>query len=213
MNPLGYSGFHVGVNNIETIMIIVQPDFLDRISIESECVASDQIELHPIINARDRLMESIAYSFLYEMQNEALGGRLYSEALATQFAIHLLRNYCTFPARLKKYSGGLSRHQLKTVIDYIKAHLEENMSLNDLARITQINSSNYFCSLFKQSMGIPPYQYVIQQRVARAKQLLKQDNLPLVEIALRCGFSSQSALSRTFHKLVGITPQKYRQQI
>ncbi|MDJ0591174.1 MAG: helix-turn-helix transcriptional regulator [Pleurocapsa sp. MO_226.B13] len=55
--------------------------------------------------------------------------------------------------------------------------------------------------------------YVLQQRVAKAKQLLKQRDLPMVEIALMCGFSSQSAFSRTFSRCVGTSPRKYRQEL
>ena len=146
------------------------------------------------------------------MQNDALGGRLYSETLATQLAIHLLRNYCTFPAQLKHYDKGLSRQQLKAVIRYIDTNLEASISLKDLARVSGLNSHHYFCHLFKQSTGISPYKYVIEQRIEKVKQLLKQD-LPLVEIALECGFSDQSALSRTFRKCVGTTARDYRRQL
>lgn len=154
----------------------------------------------------------LATRFDTEMQNEALGGRLYSETLATQFAIHLLRNYCTFPAQLKQYQKGLSRQQLQTISQYIDAHIEYSISLQQLANLCQL-SSHYFCHLFKQSTGIAPYQYVLQQRVAKAKQLLKQRDLPMVKVALMCGFSSQSAFSRTFSRCVGTSPRKYRQEL
>lgn len=67
--------------------------------------------------------------------------------------------------------------------------------------------------IFKQSLGITPYKYVIQQRIERAKQLLKQNKLPLKEVALRCGFYDQSAFSRTFKRFVDLTPKDYRRQL
>jgi AraC family transcriptional regulator len=60
------------------------------------------------------------------------------------------------------------------------------------------------------SIGISPYQYLLQQRVERAKQLLKQTNQPIVEIALDCGFSSHSHLSKQFRQLAGMTPKAFR---
>jgi AraC family transcriptional regulator len=59
-------------------------------------------------------------------------------------------------------------------------------------------------------MGIPPYKYVLQQRVERAKLLLRKSDKPLTEIAFECGFAHQSHLNRHFRKLTGITPKMYR---
>ena len=213
LHPLTHAGFYAWSSTDETIALIVKPDFLSRVAAQTECLNPDKIELCPVTIGRDRIIEYISRSFLGEMQNNVLGGRLYSETLATQLAIHLLRNYCTFPVQLKKYPGGLSCRQLKATIDYIDTHLENNITLDTLARVSQIGSTHYFCRLFKQSTGVSPYQYVIGQRVERAKRLLKQQNLPLVEIALMCGFSNQSAFSRTFRRCVSTTPKGYRRQL
>ena len=213
LQPSACSAFYSCKTTDEAITFIVKPDFLSRTAAQTECLNPDKVELSSIIFGRDSQIEYIARSYLTEMQQEGLGGRLYSEALATQFAIHLLRNYCTFTAQLKLCEGGLSQQQLRAVIDYIDAYLESSISLKELARVSGLNSHHHFCRLFKQSMGIPPYQYVIEQRVKKAKRLLKQKDLPLVEVALSCGFSNQSTFNRTFGKSVGTTPRNYRQQL
>lgn len=213
LHPANYDGFYSWNSTDEAIVFIIEPDFLTRTAAQTECLNPDKIELNPVAIGRDPKIEQIARSFLSEMQQDGLGGRLYSETLATQLAIHLLREYCTFPAQLKQYEGGLSRSQLRTVISYIDAHLEDSIGLNTLAQISQINSTHYFCRLFKQSTGISPYQYVIRQRVEKAKQLLKQRELQLVDIALSCGFTDQSALTRTFKQCVGVTPSQYRRKL
>ncbi len=212
LQPSTCPAFYSWESTDESICFIIEPEYLTRTAAQTECLNPDQIELHPVALGRDPQIEYIARCFLAEMQNDALGGRLYSETLATQLAIHLLRNYCTFPAQLKQYEGGLSGKQLKAVIRYIDANLAASISLKDLARISGLNSNHYFCHLFKQSTGVSPYKYVIEQRIEKVKQLLKQD-LPLVEIALECGFSDQSALSLTFRKCVGTTPRGYRRQL
>ncbi|MEG4942592.1 helix-turn-helix transcriptional regulator [Microcoleus sp. F4-D5] len=76
----------------------------------------------------------------------------------------------------------------------------------ELAGIAQL-SPYYFSRAFKQSVGISPHQYVIQQRVERAKQLLLQGNMSLYEIAIACGFTHQSHLTRHFKRLTGVTPK------
>jgi len=88
--------------------------------------------------------------------------------MANLFGIHLLRHYCTTPATLGTCKGGLSDFQLKHAIDYIRSNLDAQLSLENIA--AELNLSHYyFCSLFKQSMGVSPWQYVIRPRVERAK--------------------------------------------
>jgi AraC family transcriptional regulator len=105
--------------------------------------------------------------------------------------------------------GGLSQYKLRQAIEYIDAHLDQEITLTDLAEVLGM-SQYYFCRLFKQSMTIPPYQYVLQQRVERAKQLLQQPEVAICDIALECGFANQSHLTKHFRKLTGITPKAYR---
>ncbi|MEO0836923.1 MAG: AraC family transcriptional regulator [Cyanobacteria bacterium J06642_3] len=183
--------------------------FLSCIARETGCLNPDKVELKPILCDRDPHIENIARSFLEEMQTDGLGGRLYSETLATQLAINLLRDYCAYPLKLKQYSGGLSPSKLRDAIDYIQANLENKIGLKTLAKITK-TSPYYFSRLFKQSTGLTPYQYVIQQRIELGKGLLKEKDLPIAEIAVMCGFACQSSFTTAFRKLVGVTPRNYR---
>ncbi len=104
------------------------------------------------------------------------------------------------------YRGGLPQHKLTLVTDYISDRLEEELSLNELAAIAQL-SPYHFSRAFKQSTGISPHRYVIQQRIERAKQLLLQGKMSLADVAIACGFSHQSHLNRHFKRLTGVTPK------
>ncbi|NEQ53419.1 MAG: helix-turn-helix transcriptional regulator [Leptolyngbya sp. SIO3F4] len=91
----------------------------------------------------------------------------------------------------------------------IDAHLGQEIRLNDLAQ--QVDMSQFhFGRLFKQSLEVSPYQYLLQQRVEKVKQLLKQTDKPIADIALSCGFNSHSHLNRKFRQLTGTTPKAYR---
>ncbi|MGL5062555.1 MAG: helix-turn-helix domain-containing protein, partial [Microcoleus sp.] len=132
---------------------------------------------------------------------------LFVEQLKKTLVAHLLRSYCVQNVKIATYSDGLPRHKLERVLEYIEAHLDRNLELEELAR--QIGMSQfYFSRLFKQSLNITPHQYVIQQRVERAKQLLRKGELNLAEIALECGFANQGHLNRHFKRLTGATPKE-----
>jgi AraC family transcriptional regulator len=92
---------------------------------------------------------------------------------------------------------------------YINAHLDQNLTLDRLSQIAQL-SAHHFATCFKQSIGQPPHQYITQCRIDQAKQLLKQSNLSIVEIAHRVSFQNQSHFTRIFRQYTQTTPKVYR---
>jgi AraC family transcriptional regulator len=106
---------------------------------------------------------------------------------------------------------GLSQQKLQKAVDYIHLHLTDEISLKSIA--AHINMSRFhFCRLFKESMGITPYQYLLQMRIEQAKQLLLQSSASVAEIAAEAGFADQSQLSRHFKRIVGVSPKQFAQQ-
>ncbi|WP_226889832.1 AraC family transcriptional regulator [Nostoc sp. MG11] len=104
---------------------------------------------------------------------------------------------------------GLTSVQLQQAIDYIHTHLDRELSLEQIAAVIHI-SPTYFASLFKSATGISPHQYVIRQRVKRAKMMLLKTDLAIANIALQVGFSSQSHLTQQFKRFTGMTPKQAR---
>lgn len=187
------------------------PTWLERIN--TELLGSDCVELVPhLLSSGDHLVQGILNGFIQEIKTQGLGGEVYIDQLKTTLALHLLRNYISGSLNLPDYAGGLSRYQLRQALDYIEANLHQSINLDDIAR--RLHMSQYhFCRLFKDSMGVPPYKYVISQRVERAKRLMREfQHLTIAEIALDCGFSNQSHLCNHFRKLTGITPRVYKQE-
>ena len=74
-------------------------------------------------------------------------------------------------------------------------------------------SERHFSRLFKESTGVSPHQYVIRQRVEKARDLLASTDLPVGEVALVCGFAHQGHLARHFGRLVGVTPAPLPQRV
>jgi AraC family transcriptional regulator len=192
------------------LQIRISSRFIQSVAREALAINPDRLELLPEFRTRDPHIESIGMLLLSELQQENLGGRLYIESLANVLAVHLLRQYAVAEPRLAIYEGGLSERQLLQVLEYINEHLNQDIKLADLAALLSM-SQFHFSHLFKHSLGTSPHQYLLQQRVERAKQLLKQTDRSIMDVALECGFNSHSHLSKQFRQLTGMTPKAYRQ--
>jgi len=191
------------------LQIRIASRFIQQIALETVETDPDRLELFPKFRHRDPHLESIGAMLSNELQQGNLSSKLYIESLANVLAVHLIRQYATAKPQIPIYEGGLSQRQLLQVLDYINDHLDQEIKLADLAMLLGI-SQFHFSHLFKQSTGTTPYQYLLQQRIERAKQLLKQSDRSIVEIALMCGFNSHSHLSKQFRQLTGATPKAYR---
>ncbi|OKH45942.1 AraC family transcriptional regulator [Phormidium tenue NIES-30] len=187
----------------------VDSGFVATVAQEALGLNPDRIELIPEFRLRDGRLEAIALMLLDELNQANPGGRLYVESLTNLLAVHLLRQYAVTRPQLQIHPGGLPQRQLLPVLDHIHNALDADLKLADLAAIAGV-SPFHFSHQFKQAMGVAPHQYVLQQRVERAKQLLKQTNHSIVEIALLCGFNSHSHLSKQFRQTTGTTPSTYR---
>jgi len=105
--------------------------------------------------------------------------------------------------------GAFSPAVRKRLIEYIDQHLGTKMTLTQLASVGQA-SVRQFCRVFQISFGCSPHQYLLRQRVERAKLLIHVGDLGLAEVALTSGFSDQSQLTRTFKRITGVNPMAYR---
>ena len=191
------------------LQIRIASGFIQTVAREALAINPDRLELLSEFRIRDPQIEAIGTMLLTELQQGNLSSRLYIESLANVLAVHLIRQYTATKPQVPIYEGGLPERQLLQILDYIHEHLHRDIKLADLAGLLGI-SQFHFSHLFKQSLGTAPYQYLLQQRVERAKQLLKKSDRPIMDIALLCGFNSHSHLSKQFRQLAGITPKAYR---
>jgi AraC-like DNA-binding protein len=113
------------------------------------------------------------------------------------------------PMRTRPVRHGLPTYRLRQVLDYITAHLDQDLSLADLARTAGM-SPHHFAVLFRQRMGTSPHRHVVEQRIERAKHLLRDHTRSILDVALASGFESQSHFGRVFRRVVGVTPSDYR---
>ncbi|MDV2993049.1 MAG: HTH-type transcriptional activator RhaR [Chroococcidiopsis sp. SAG 2025] len=169
---------------------------------------SANVEIIPQFKLRDPLIQQIGLALKSELELEGLSDRLYAESMANALAVHLLKRYSLRKYKVHERVVGLSKLEIKQVIDYIHDNLEQNLTLLEIAAVIQ-TSPYHFARLFKKSLGITPHQYVISKRIERAKQLLEEHN-SIVRVAEKVGFQSQSHFTKMFRKYTGMTPQTYK---
>jgi AraC family transcriptional regulator len=190
-------------------ILAIEPTLLQQVG--QDWINPDRIELRPqFMSKRDDLIQSIFATLSAELATGGIGSNLLVDSLKTALAIHLLRNYCTTLPRLSSHADGLSDAKLILIKDYINTHLDLDLKLTELSSIAQI-STYHFLRLFKKSVGMTPHQYILQQRIDRAKYLLKSSSLDIAEIAFRVGFCDSSHLTRCFKNSLGKTPSQWRQ--
>ena len=129
------------------------------------------------------------------------------EGRALLLVDHIIRLHGHAPVVVRR--GGLAPHQLRRVQDFLRDHLTEDVSLSDAAAVAGLSTS-YFARAFREATGVPPHQWVIIQRVERAKCLLELSGLSLAEVALQAGFADQSHFTSAFRRATGTTPGHWR---
>jgi AraC family transcriptional regulator len=193
----------------DTALVLgIQPALLARIS-DEEGHNPDRVEIRNRFQIRDRQIENIGWTLKAEMEAGYPGGRLMRESLGTALTACLLRGHSSVALPHPAPNGGMSGRRLKQVISFIEENLRHDLSLGEIAAVAGVSVTH--CKVtFRESMGMPIHQYVIQRRVEAARVLLGKGTLPISQIAQETGFSHQSHLARHMRRLLGVTPQAAR---
>lgn len=194
---------------IETMHLYLRRHIVDTV-VEDMLGNATQLKLEPVFNGSDLFLEQIAISMRGALSDSSLASKLYVERLSWALAAHLVHSSCHRTPR-DPCCGGLSKHQLRRVIEFIEENMENNLSLMDLSSAACLNPV-YFGRQFKRTTHMSPHQFVLQRRVDRAKRLLTLTAQPISEVAAACGFCNQEHLHRVFRKQCGTTPGTYRKQ-
>lgn len=197
----------VNKNECEGLFLALDPQFVSQVAYETVDPAS--LELIPTFIQSDPLIYHLGLALKSELETDYFGSRSYIESLTTALAAHLVKKYSTCQVKLDRYSDGLSRYSLRQALSYINDNLHSKLKIAEIATALGM-SPYYFSRLFRQSMGLSPYEYLTQRRLEVAKQMLKKTSLSIVEISAEVGFSSKSHFITLFKKNVGTTPLKYR---
>jgi AraC family transcriptional regulator len=194
---------------IDVSHVYLSEELVSRVCAEvtGRCVAD--VRLHDVLKSHDPIATAAVAAITREAQQQALGSALYAEAVATQLAVHLLRNYASMTFREPSGKGRLSAAQVRRLTEYMDSRLDEQLHLETLAAVAEAGVWT-FTRHFRESFGRTPHAYILERRIDRARRLLAQSCLPIKEVALVCGFADQAHMTRVFQTHLHTTPAALR---
>jgi len=173
-----------------------------------ECGRRRVAGLRHTLGEKDPVLHHVSQAFVSWYEYYGTNNLLFLEYLVMAFHAHIIRTYGQDYGTVRM-RGGLAAWQLRNVRDFMTAKLAEKITTADLAEICGLSKSQ-FNYAFRQSMGTPPHKWLMRARVEQAKSLLREGVLDLRDVALACGFSDQSHLSRVFSFQEGISPGRWK---
>lgn len=191
----------------EIMVCALDPNFVQEVMSREDDLAQ-RVPSEPRLNLMDSATTKLIELLMEKLGTGSTSGELYVESLTYALTLRFLL-LCSDRLAGRETAHVLPQIRLKRVLKHIEDGLASDLSLSSLAQEVGY-SSGHFLRMFRNSMGVTPYQYLIRCRIDRARNLLHRGNLSLCQIALSCGFASQSHLTQMFREHVGTTPGHYR---
>jgi AraC family transcriptional regulator len=190
----------------DTMVLQIAPDFFEEQS--RAALGGSARRLVARYAAFDPFIREVGNALHDELEHDHAPNEAYLHPLAGVMAVHLARHYsATTPTAVSP--TGLPQHKLKRVQSYVESHIAEPLHVEQLAAEVHM-SPFHFARMFKQATGQPPHLYVVMQRVERAKVLLRDTEVALIDVAAQVGFRTQGHFTGVFRRYTGYTPRVYR---
>ncbi len=191
----------------EVVSLLFSPGFISEFIWPS----GRSLELREEYSFEDPLLAHLLLGLDSEMDAGNPSGPLFVETLGAAAVVQLVRTHAGAQP-MARTKGGLSPNRSRKLLEYIDANLHRQLSLRELAGMVDMNVF-HLLRMFKVSFGLPPHRYVLERRIGRAKDLLRDRELPISEVAFRCGYAEQSSFARAFQRMTGICPRSYRRSV
>ena len=176
-----------------------------------------EVELRHSGNVVDSRVAGLVAALNAERVAGFPSGQLFLDSLEEALAMALVDCFAVRRPSLRSYQGGLSPAHLRRVTEWVRAKIEEELTLREMAQLVELSIS-HFSQMFRKSTGETPHQFVLRQRIERAKEMLRAAEadvaaeLRVLDIAIACGFKTQQHFARVFRHFCGVSPTDYRQQ-
>jgi AraC family transcriptional regulator len=173
--------------------------------------ANDISNIPPSLYFENNDLKATLHKLKSVLDGSGIDDHAYAETLGLLLLWELRQASESKHLQLKPVRGGLTGRQLRRIKEYVDVHISKEIGISELARLAGL-SQYHFIRMFKHSVGLSPYQYVLSARISVAKEMLPKRDLSIDDVALAVGFSSASQLNRVFRKLIGVTPTIFRRE-
>src|SRR5580692_11067685 len=199
-------GEWVGLMNVRHLQIGIS----DAALLASSDGAYGEVELGASRKFADRRLSAIVAAVEAEMVAGFPSGRLFMDSVEQAMAVALVKGHAVRHRPVQIYRGGLGSARLRRIKELVDAKMGDDLSLDEMAQ--SIGSSTaHFTRMFRKSTGETPHQFVLRQRVERAKAMLRVPDVRVLDVAVACGFATQQHFAQVFRDVCGISPTQYRQ--
>jgi len=181
------------------------PEYLEGLA---DSAGASARELVPRVAHQDPLISETVKALVVDVESGYFFGPTYGEALCAALLAQLIRYY-SVNGRTPRTSEAAHDAQREWVRSYVLDQLDKHVTLAELARLLQMDVFS-LTRWFKKAFGVPPHKFIMRARIGRAQEMLKRNDVPLVDVALRCGFCSQSHFATAFRRDVGVSPSAFR---
>lgn len=209
--PGGMSfGFRL-FEKLDTLHVYVRRAVIEEVAAEMVVGDPTNIDIVGEFVDSDVQMNNLLQAVMFALEDGDYATSLYVDCLARAVASRLVRNYSN--ARLRQASsfssGSIGGPIVNEAIAYMRENLDRSIGLDDIAAVIN-RSPSHFARQFRNEMGTPPYQYLVNLRLDKAQSLLRDTRMSVAEVAFECGFTHQEHLTRLFRRRFQTTPAAYR---
>jgi AraC family transcriptional regulator len=185
---------------------------LHAIADEAEAPRIHELRYRPAISHADAFLRNIADTLLPIFKAPSRLNQVFMDHLMLAVGYHVASTYGGLTSSPRPIAGGLTRRQERWAKELLAGDLTGSLRLADLARECGLSTSQ-FSRAFRKTVGESPHQWLIRQRIERAKALLRENEASLAEVALTSGFCDQSHFTRSFTAWTGISPGLWRRSV
>jgi AraC family transcriptional regulator len=137
-------------------------------------------------------------------------GRLFLDSVEQAMAVALVKDHAVRHRPVQIYRSGLGSARLRRIKELVHAKMEDDLSLDEMAQSVGLSTA-HFARMFRKSTGQTPHQFVLRQRLERAKAMLRAPDARVLDVAVACGFKTQQHFAQVFRDVWGVSPTEYRQ--
>ena len=185
------------------------------ISDEALRAACDEVsadtELRGVAQLTDPRVSALVVAVNAERIAGFPSGQLFLDSVEQALAVALVDGYALRPRCLRRYRGGLGPARLRTINELVHAKIKDELTLIEMAQSVDLSPA-HFSRMFHKSTGETPHDYVLRQRVERAKTMLPEAQTRILDVAVACGFKTQQHFARVFRRICGASPTEYRRE-